>query len=451
MSSSPRPPSSDPADLPPDAVADAHGTSAGHTSVAPAALVNGDGSARASIKSSGGFPTLLAAGAVLLLGVLSLGVAPRLRRQQAVEQAQREATAPTRVLIATATRGPKLAELTLPGTAAPFQVTKVYGKTNGFVRKTLVDLGDRVKAGQLLAEIEVPESEEELRVARARLEEAEANAKVTAGITDRRLALAEKGVVSAEDADTARGRVISAAASLKTTRAEVQRIAAVRAYQRVVAPFDGVITKRLVSKGALVSATGGVELFEIADLSTLRVNIDVPQGLASGVTADLPADVYETQSPQKKVKGLVKRTSGSLDPETRTLRAEVQIPGDAGVLSGSYVLVHLSIDRDARPLIVPANTLAVRKEGTLLLRYDDPGVLHLVPVTVGRDLGKTLEIISGLNEGDRIVQNPLDTFVDGTQVRIAERPSSSSSSSLAPASSSAASSAPAAASAASPH
>jgi RND family efflux transporter MFP subunit len=376
-------------------------------------------------RSSGGFPTLLVVGAVALLAVLSLGVAPRLKRQKAVDLAQKEATAPARVLVSTVTRGPKVAELTLPGTAAPFQVTKVYGKTNGFIRKTLVDLGDHVKAGQLLAEIEVPESEEELRVARARLEEAEANAKVTSGITDRRLALAEKGVVSAEDADTARGRVISAAASLKTTRAEVQRIAAVRGYQRVVAPFDGVITKRLVSKGALVSTSGGVELFEIADLKTLRVNIDVPQSLAGGVGVDLVAEVYETQTPQKKVKGLVKRTSGSLDPETRTLRAEVQIPGDAGVLSGAYVLVHLTIDRDTRPLIVPANALAVRKEGTLLLRYDDPGVLHLAHVTLGRDLGKTIEIIEGLNEGDRIVQNPLDTFVDGTQVRIAERPAAS--------------------------
>jgi RND family efflux transporter MFP subunit len=376
-------------------------------------------------RSSGGFPTLLVVGAVALLAVLSLGVAPRLKRQKAVDLAQKEATAPARVLVSTVTRGPKVAELTLPGTAAPFQVTKVYGKTNGFIRKTLVDLGDHVKAGQLLAEIEVPESEEELRVARARLEEAEANAKVTSGITDRRLALAEKGVVSAEDADTARGRVISAAASLKTTRAEVQRIAAVRGYQRVVAPFDGVITKRLVSKGALVSTSGGVELFEIADLKTLRVNIDVPQSLAGGVGVDLVAEVYETQTPQKKVKGLVKRTSGSLDPETRTLRAEVQIPGDAGVLSGAYVLVHLTIDRDTRPLIVPANALAVRKEGTLLLRYDDPGVLHLAHVTLGRDLGKTIEIIEGITEGDRIVQNPLDTFVDGTQVRIAERPAAS--------------------------
>jgi RND family efflux transporter MFP subunit len=430
VSSSPSP-RSPAADHPPEASSPgghAHGAHADdrdESSVAPAAIADAPTAPAMRGKSSGGFPTSLVVGGVVLLAVLSLGVAPRLQRQKAVDLAQKEATAPTRVLVSTVTRGPKVAELTLPGTAVPFQVTKVYGKTNGFIRKTLVDLGDHVKAGQLLAEIEVPESEEELRVARARLEEAEANAKVTTGITDRRLALAEKGVVSAEDADTARGRVISAAASLKTTRAEVQRIAAVRGYQRVVAPFDGVITKRLVSKGALVSTSGGVELFEIADLKTLRVNIDVPQSLAGGVGVDLAAEVYETQSPQKKVKGLVKRTSGSLDPETRTLRAEVQIPGEAGVLSGAYVLVHLTIDRDTRPLIVPANALAVRKEGTLLLRYDDPGVLHLAPVTLGRDLGKTIEIIDGINEGDRIVQNPLDTFVEGTQVRIAERPAAS--------------------------
>lgn len=381
----------------------------------------------------GGFPFALLIGGVVFLGVLTLGIAPRLGRAKAVEAAHGEAMAPVRVLVSPVVRAPARVELTLPGTAMPFQSTKVYAKTNGFVRKTLVDIGDRVKAGQLLAEIEVPESDEELRVARARLEEAEANAKVTAGITDRRVALAEKGVVSAEDADTARGRAISANAALKTTRAEVQRIGAVRGYQRVVAPFDGVVTKRLVSRGALVSAMGGVELFEIADLQTLRVSIEVPQNLASNVALDMKASVYETASPQKIVEGSVKRTAGALDPETRTLLTEVHIPGGKAILAGSYVLVKMVFDRATRPLMVPSNALAVRKEGTLLVRYEEPGVLRVNKVVLGRDLGKELEIIDGIQEGDRVVQNPADTFVEGTPARIAEpRAAASSSASAAP-------------------
>lgn len=381
----------------------------------------------------GGFPFTLVFGGALLLGVLALGVRPRLDRAKAVQAAHTEALAPTRVLVSTVTRAPARAELTLPGTALPFQSTKVYAKTNGFVRKTLVDIGDKVKAGQLLAEIEVPESDEELRVARARLEEAEANAKVTASITDRRIALAEKGVVSSEDADTARGRAISANAALKTTRAEVQRIGAVRGYQRVVAPFDGVVTKRLVNRGALVTATGGVELFEIADLSTLRVSIEVPQNLASSVVLDMKAQVYETTDPKKTVDGSVKRTSGALDQSTRTLLTEVHIPGGKAILSGAYVMVKLVFDRPNRPLLVPSNALAVRKEGTLLVRFEEPGVLRPTKVTLGRDLGKELEILDGVAEGDRVVQNPADTFVDGLPARIAEpRPSASAAPGAAP-------------------
>lgn len=431
--SSQRPPSS-PQGAPPPDEEDARAAAAPDENRSQPAERPAASPARSALdEKRGGFPFALVVGGVLVLGVLALGISPRLHRAKAVEAAHTEALAPVRVLVSTVTRAPARAELTLPATAMPFQSTKIYAKTNGFVRKTLVDIGDKVKAGQLLAEIEVPESEEELRVARARLEEAEANAKVTAGITDRRVALAEKGVVSAEDADTARGRTISANAALKTTRAEVQRIGAVRNYQRVVAPFDGVVTKRLVSRGALVSTSGGVELFEVADIQTLRVSIEVPQNLASSVALGMKASVFETANPKKVVEGTVARTAGALDKDTRTLLTEVQIAGDRGVLAGSYVMVKVVFDRATRPLLVPSNALAVRKEGTLLVRFVEPGVLRPVKVTLGRDLGKELEILDGIDEGDRVVQNPADTFVEGLPARIAEpRASASAAPSAAP-------------------
>jgi RND family efflux transporter MFP subunit len=282
----------------------------------------------------------------------------------------------------------------------------------------VVDVGDPVKAGQLLAEIDSPETEEDLRLARVRLSEASANVGIVQRTAQRNENLVGAGVVSQQQADDATAQANSAVAALKTREAELQRVSALHGYQRVVAPFDGVVTRRGYDRGMLVgtASAGGSALFEVAQVDQLRVFVEVPQYLAREVTAGIAAVVYAPAEPQRTARGVVARTSGVLDQATRTLHTEVHIPGDGTVLPGAFVYVRFVLTRSAAPLIVPANTLLVRKEGTLLARVVE-GRIALTPVRIGRDLGKDLELLDGIKLGELVVINPQDDLSDGQPVR----------------------------------
>lgn len=365
---------------------------------------------------------LMIGAAMVAFGVI--GTLPRLKRREALAEAQTAAAAPRKVLVGKATRAPTRVDITLPGTVAPLRGTMLYAKTTGFVRSFHADIGDRVKAGQVLVDIQAAETEEELRLARARMREAEANQAIADANAKRGDRLAADGIVSAQDALERRARANSADAALGTTRAEVGRIGALIGYQKVVAPFDGIIIRRAVELGALVapgSSATGTLLFEIAQVETLRVFIDVPQSLANGVRVGAEVDVFATSAPKDIVKGKIVRTAGALDASSHTLRTEVHIAGGGPLLAGAFVSVRLGIDNPSPPVMVPASALSVRKEGTQLLRLGEGNAIQLVRIEIGRDLGKQIEVLTGVGAGDTVVLNPPDDLLQGEVVEPMER------------------------------
>ncbi len=381
----------------------------------------GAAGAAAPARGSGRGARWFAGAVALLAALIAAGALPKLRRSQAQELARAEATAPRRVLVRRVAAGPGAVALTLPATASALRSTLVHAKATGYVRALGADIGERVRAGQLLAQLELPETEQERQVARARLDEASSNARLVQEITDKQARLAESGAVSAVEGDEARLRQTSARASVRATRAELRRVDALNAYRRVLAPFDGVVTRRLVDPGALVGAGAGA-LFEVSDVSTLRVFVDVPQSLAAAVAGGLEAEVVLPRSQAAPVAGKVVRSAGALDPTLRTLRTEIHIPGGGAVLAGSFVNVRLKVPNERALPALPANALIVRKEGTFVALLSDDDRVRLAPVKLGRDLGKEIELLAGPAEGQRVVANPPDDLADGEKVRAVEPP-----------------------------
>lgn len=363
--------------------------------------------------------------AIGLLGLglgaaFAMGVGPRIKEREALAKAQTALAAPRRVRVATVKAGEPTYDITLPGTSSPFHSAVLYGKATGFVRKNLVDVGDHVKAGQLLAMIDAPETAQEIRLAQARVEEAEANVGLAQATADRNAKLASKGVVSQQQMEDSQALANSAVAAVATRRADLQRLQVLSGYQQIIAPFDGVITRRGTDPGTLVGGPGGGKaLFEVASVDTLRVYVDVPDAYASDVKPALEAKVFSPREPARTVTGKVVRTSGVLEESSRTLRAEVNIPGDGPVLPGAFVYVKFAVPRAKPAPSIPASALLVRKEGTLVARVVGTGTdahLEVKKVALGRDFGKELEILDGIAPGDQVVVNAADDLDNGQKV-----------------------------------
>ncbi len=363
--------------------------------------------------------TVMAMLAVALSGAVAIGVGPRIEQRAARARVVEEAAGPRRVRLASVRAGDPQIDVTLPGTSAPLRSSVLYSKSTGFVRRNLVDIGDRVTEGQLLAEIAAPETGEENRLARARLDEARANVGIVTTTTGRLTSLAREGASSQQEADDAQAQANSALALVATRKADLQRLQALRDYQQIVAPFAGIVTRRLVDPGALVgpAGAGGVAMFEVANVDMLRVTVDVPDSYAPDIKPGVAADIYSPRDPSRTVQGLVTRTSGVLEQSTRTLRIELHVPGGDVILPGSFVYVRLHVPRERPAPVIPANALVVRQQGTLVARVVD-GVATLVPVKVGRDFGKEIEIVEGVAPGDEIVVQPSDTLESGQRVEV---------------------------------
>ena len=361
---------------------------------------------------------------VALLGTLVyVGLRPRLAKQQAVVQTQKESSAPPRVVVGVASAGPKQVDLALPANAQPFQKTPIFARASGFVKSLKVDLGDKVEAGDLLVELDIPESEQELLLAKAKQDEAQANAALAKARAERLAKLAKDGIGTQQDLEDQQAKANSAAAAVKTTKADLTRLGVLQAYRRVVAPFDGVIVRRSVDVGALVNAGSGptaTVLFELQDVSFLRVQVDVPQSLAASVKIGTKATVSLPNNAGKAVEGEVFRTAGALDVGTRTLRVEVKIPGTGAILAGAFVQVRFQLQVESPPTVIPASALAVRKEGPFVVRLMPDDTVVLVPITLGRDLGKQIEALTGVKPGELLLMSPPDYLQTGAKVRRAE-------------------------------
>ncbi len=362
---------------------------------------------------------VVAALAVALSGAVAIGVGPRIEQSAARAKVAEEAAGPRRVRVTAVRAGDALVDVTLPGTSAPLRSAVLYSKSTGFVRRNLVDIGDHVTQGQLLAEISAPETGDEIVLARAKLAEARANVGIVTTTAQRVTSLAAGGNSSQQEADDASFQANSAKALVATRKADLQRLQALRDYQQIVAPFAGVVTRRLVDPGALVgpASANGVAMFEVANVETLRVLVDVPDSYADDVSTGIAADVYSPRNPARTVQGTVTRSSGVLEQNTRTLRIELHIPGDDIILPGSFVYVRLHVPRATPAPVIAASALMVRKEGTLVAKVVD-GIVTLVPVKLGRDFGKEIELLEGVTPGDEVVVQPLDTLESGQPVEV---------------------------------
>ncbi len=362
----------------------------------------------------------IAAGGLGLIALLGVGLAPRPHSSRAMAE-----VAPDRrpvVEVVAAVREQASSELALPGTMLPLQETPIYARTDGYVKRWLVDMGEAVRAGQLLAEIEAPEVDRELKQAEANTGQAEANLRLAQSSAQRWQALREDKMVSQQAVDERVGAWEARKADLAAAEANVQRLQELRSFQRVHAPFDGTITARNVEVGQLISAGSGnasAWLYRLSKTGTLRVYVNVPQTHARLVHPGMPADVLLREYPGKPYPGTVLRSAGALDPQSKTLLTEVQVPNDRGeLLAGMYAQVRLKLDQTEPAIVLPANTLILRADGPQVAAVEG-GTVRMRKVVLGRDFGQRIEVVSGLAEGELVVTNPADTVREGVQVNVA--------------------------------
>jgi len=315
--------------------------------------------------------------------------------------------------------------LALPGTLQGFTQSPISARASGYLKRWTRDIGSRVEKGELLAEIETPEIDQQLSQAIAARQQAAAALELAKSTVARWEGLRKKDVVSQQDLDERRGALAQASANLAAADANVQRLRQTEGFKRVLAPFAGVITRRNVDVGDLIDAgagNGGRALFQLAQTDPLRVYINVPQAYAQLVKEGQPVIVTQTELRGQSFKGQVARTSGAIDSTTRMMQVEVALPNKEGILlPGAYVQVSLPLT-PSRALSIPANALLFRAEGTRVAVVDAEGKVRLRGVSIGRNYGDTVEVIDGISGSDRLVLNPSDSLAEGDLVTVAKEP-----------------------------
>jgi len=379
-------------------------------------------------KGGSGFLILVVVG-LLVLGALLyyFGIAPRFMARADLDQEQKISN--QRIVIYAQARlaAPKI-ELPLPGTVEAFQQASIYARTNGYVKKWNVDIGDLVHEGDLLAEIDTPEVDQELSQAKATAEQAKAAVDIAQIAADRWDAMVKAHAVAQEDADEKDATLSEAKATLDADEANVGQLTALENFKHIVAPFTGTITYRNIEVGNLVTAptgsnantTGTTELYRIAQTDPLRVYVDVPEVDTRSIQPGVEADLYVADYPDRVFHGEVARSAGALDTTSRTLRTEIRVANpDGALLPGAFAEVRLNLVDGAPAVLIPANTLIVSSSGTqvaLIQSIDGQDVVHFLPVKVGRDFGTEVEILQDVKEGDRLVTNPPADLSEGAVV-----------------------------------
>jgi RND family efflux transporter MFP subunit len=372
---------------------------------------------------------------VVLLVAAALAVFGILRRRHSNANLTKYTTANAAPQVSL--QEPKLqqnaSEIVLPGNMQAFTLAPIYARTTGYVKVWYHDIGSRVKKGELLAVIETPELDQQLASAKADLATASSNAHLANTTAERYKDLVSSSAVSQQDTDNAVSQLQSRNTEVASAAANVRRLEELVSFERIVAPFDGVITARNIDVGQLISADGSTntagagtvrsnrEIFDISAINTLRVFVNVPQIYAPDAKKGVTATLTLPQYPGRAFKGKLVRTSDSVDPATRTLLAEVDVENRSGeLLPGSYTQVHLNVSRAAPALIVPVSALILEPDGLHIATVDDNHHAHILRVTPGRDFGATVEILSGLSEGQPVISNPPDSLTEGEEVRVVQ-------------------------------
>jgi RND family efflux transporter MFP subunit len=316
-------------------------------------------------------------------------------------------------------------ELILPGTVQAFIESPIYARTNGYLKTWYTDIGGAVKKGQLLAEIETPEVDQQLSQAIADLATARANEALSQTTNARWKQLLKTESVSQQDADEKAGDEAAKKATTEAAGANVSRLRELESFKRVVAPFDGIITARNTDIGALINAgqSAGTELFRLADTHKLRIYVQVPEPYAAAAKPGLEADLSFSEQQGRSYTATVVRTANALDPGLRTLQVELQLDNSRGELfPGAYAEVHFKLAGNARSLRLPATTVLFRAAGLQVATVDAQQRIQLKSIVEGRDFGNTIEVLSGLDAGDAVVINPPDSIFNGMTVRVAAAP-----------------------------
>lgn len=356
---------------------------------------------------------------VLMVAVL-VGVIPRWRQRTALRAETQELAVPT-VTVVSPAPGKVAVGLALPAELKPLIEAPIYARASGYLKRWLTDIGQPVEAGQLMAEIDTPELNQELARSRAELGQAEASLELAKTTANRWADLLKTASVSEQEASEKKADLALKLATVAAAQANVRRLEELQSFQRVTAPFAGIVTARTTDTGELIAAGGTKQLFRLAQIQTLRVFARVPQSIARSVSPGQTAELTLPELPSRTFTAKVVRTSGAMSADSRTLLTELEVDNSKGeLLAGGYAQVRFTETKTAAALTLPSNTLLFRAEGPQVGVVRADGKVELVRVGIGRDFGATLEILDGVSATDRVILNPADSLVSGTIVRVAD-------------------------------
>ena len=356
-------------------------------------------------------------------GIFAYGIVTRVRAAATVRTETAQMALPS-VAVVSPQRSAPSQEIVLPGNVQPFISAPIYSRTNGYLKRWYADIGAHVKKGQLLAEIETPEVDQQLEQSRSNLATAQANLKLAEITKERYTGLLASHAVAQQDADNAIGTYNANKAIVEANQANVRQLQTLQSFEKIYAPFDGIITARNTDYGALINSgnSGNVkaDLFHISQPGRLRVYVNVPEQYSQSATPGLTADLTLAEFPGRKFQGKLIRTSNSINFETRTLVAEIDVDNPTGeLLSGAYTEVHLKVSAQTSSYLVPVSTLIFRSQGLQLAVVKD-GIVSLTAVTPGHDFGDQIEVVAGLTGGESVIVSPPDSIVSGQKVQVVQ-------------------------------
>ena len=364
----------------------------------------------------------------VLAVVVVLGIASR-SHQESVLETENKQTSVTAVEIIHPVGSAVSDEIALPGNTQAFMDTPIYSRTSGYLKRWYFDIGTHVRQGQLMAQIETPELDQQLQVAQADLKSSQANLDLAVTTAARYQNLLKTNSVSKQETDVATGDEAAKRAARDASEANVRRLTQLQSFENVYAPFDGIVTARNTDVGALIEAGANTvpkELFHLAAMRKIRVFVAVPEAYSASIKDDTQATLTLDEYPGQKFVGDVARNSNQIDQASRTLNVEVDIDNAKGeLLPGAYVFVHFKVPEHSTSLTIPSNTLLFRSQGLQVATVVGDKV-HLVPVKIGNDMGATVEIASGLQASDKVIVDPSDSIAEGQTVHIADKNASPS-------------------------
>ena len=356
--------------------------------------------------------------AIAALIFAGLGILSRMHGDKVLARTTTDLAPPT-VIALPARPGAPVTSFVLPGNVTAYTDSPIYARTNGYLVHWYYDIGARVKKGALLAVIDTPEIDQQLHQAQADLGTAQANASIAKIQADRYSGLVKSDAVSQQDTDTYVNQAAATAAAVHSAQANLQRLKELQSFEKVYAPFNGVVTARAVDTGQLINAGAGTELFHMQAIDTLRVYTDVPQIYTPTLRRGMKIALTFPEHPGKTYFGTLVRTADAIDPTSRTLLTEIDVDNRSGDLTpGALAQVHFKTPVVNRTLIVPTAALIFRREGLQVGTVVHGDTAHLVRVVIGEDDGATVQIVTGLSPGDQVIQDPPDSLIDGEKVTV---------------------------------